>query len=81
MEANFPLTSYMDAQKAISSDDVRAVFKFNLELAPSYCPTCDAIYCSEHWHVWPEFDTDDNSMMFDCTRGRCPQGHVRMLED
>lgn len=65
---------------ALESADVRQVFAFDLELAPFYCPACDAVYCSDHWDWWDVWD-DELSGWRDSVRGRCPQGHERMLED
>jgi len=81
MEVTVPAAKHLVARRVISSGKVRAVFEFDLELVPSYCPQCKAIYCSKHWHCWDVFDDDDGSMWHDSIRGRCPHGHERMLED
>lgn len=68
------------ASVAILSGSARAVHAFELELLPGYCPTCDAIYCADHWDHWVRFD-DEEPGWVDSIRGRCPGGHERMLED
>ena len=65
---------------AIVARDVRRLFELNFELTPFYCPSCDASYCSKHWDWWDVWDEDWPSWR-DSVRGRCPQGHERMLED
>jgi len=65
---------------AIERHDARGLFDVNFELTPFYCPTCDACYCGDHWTRWDVFDEDAPSF-HDCIRGRCPNGHERMLED
>lgn len=67
-------------EAAIRSGDVRALFELDLELTPFYCPSCDAVYCSDHWDWWDVWD-DEWTGWRDSVRGRCPQGHERMLED
>ncbi len=65
---------------ALVGDDARALHALDVELAPFYCPDCDATYCGEHWVRWDVFD-DDDPTWHDSIRGRCPHGHERMLED
>ena len=64
----------------LAERDVPGIFAFDRELTPFYCPTCDASYCSHHWDWWDVWD-DDWTGWRDSVRGRCPQGHERMLED
>jgi hypothetical protein len=56
------------------------LYALDPEYTPFYCPGCDAVYCGEHWIRWDVFD-DDMPGWRDSIRGRCPQGHERMLED
>jgi hypothetical protein len=63
---------------AIGRGDAAALFQFDLELAPFYCPQCDASFCGAHWRRWDIFDDDG---WHDSIRGACPAGHERMLED
>lgn len=65
---------------AILSGDPKAVYDYDLEFVPCYCPTCDAVYCKDHWHHWVKFD-EVEPWWFDSFRGRCPNGHERMLQD
>jgi hypothetical protein len=67
-------------EELIASRDVRALFELEFELTPFYCPSCDAVYCSDHWDWWVVWD-DEWVGWRDSVRGRCPQGHERMLED
>ena len=64
----------------IDAGDAGALHAFDPELAPFWCPECDASFCGEHWARWDVFDDDDPSF-HDSIRGRCPHGHERMLED
>lgn len=59
------------------------LFALDFELAPFWCPDCQAVYCGDHWQHWLEFDDDPEAppAWLDSIRGRCPQGHERMLED
>lgn len=65
---------------ALAARNVPGIFAFDFELTPFYCPTCDASYCSGHWDWWDVWD-DEWVAWRDSVRGRCPQGHERMLED
>jgi hypothetical protein len=71
---------YERLRAAIDKHDVRGCFDIDLELTPFYCPKCDACYCGDHWVCWDVFD-EDAPTFHDCIRGRCPNGHTRMLED
>jgi hypothetical protein len=66
--------------EALAGRNVPALFALDPELTPFYCPTCDASYCSDHWDWWDVWD-DEFVGWRDSVRGRCPQGHERMLED
>jgi hypothetical protein len=43
----------------------------------AYCPTCDRIYCWKHYNVVQQFD----EAFYDCSYGKCPGGHKRMIDD
>jgi hypothetical protein len=43
----------------------------------AYCPECDLIYCRLHYQVREEWDEG----FFDCSRGHCPHGHSRIIDD
>jgi hypothetical protein len=60
--------------------DPVALYALDLEYAPFYCPTCDAVYCGECWRTFLVF-ADDLPGFLEETRGICPQGHERMLAD
>lgn len=65
----------------IFAGDIRALHELNLEVASFYCPDCAACYCRDHWVRWNVFDDEEGFDWHDSIRGRCPQGHQRMLED
>ena len=65
---------------ALVALDVVALFELNPELTPFYCPTCAVSCCSEHWDWWDVWDEEWPAWR-DSVRGRCPNGHERMLED
>lgn len=72
------LTRYL--AQLVKAGDIQGIFKADFELVPFYCPKCDACYCGDHYLRWDEFD-EQEPFFHDCIRGRCPFGHVRMLED
>ena len=47
------------------------------ELTPFYCPDCGLNYCPRDWETYVLFDEG----FYDCTKGRCPEGHEHMLDD
>ena len=59
--------------------DAAALHAIDPELAPFFCPECAVTYCGGHWHRWDVFDPETG--FHDQIRGRCPNGHERMLED
>lgn len=65
---------------ALDAADAARLFAADEEYAPFWCPTCDASYCGEHWQSWLVLDPDDPGW-FEEQRGRCPEGHERMLFD
>ncbi|MGI6253461.1 MAG: hypothetical protein ACOYJV_08500 [Aminivibrio sp.] len=64
----------------VKAGDIQGIFKADFELVPFYCPKCDACYCGDHYLSWRVFE-DQEPFLHDFIRGRCPFGHVRMLED
>lgn len=80
--AIYPLSDdpLLRLREALLAQDVARIFELNFELTPFYCPACDASFCSDHWDWWDVWDEDWPSWR-DSVRGRCPQGHERMLED
>jgi hypothetical protein len=67
-------------EAALGARDVPSLFALEPELTPFYCPTCGLSYCADHWDWWDVWD-DEWIAWRDSVRGRCPQGHERMLED
>jgi hypothetical protein len=65
---------------ALSAADAAAVYQLDPEFAPWWCPACRRSYCGDHWLRRDVFDEQDPSW-HDSVRGRCPEGHERMLED
>lgn len=65
---------------AIETQDAGFLHSIDLEYVPFYCPQCEACYCGDHWITMEVFD-DDVPYWHDSTRGVCPKGHQRMLED
>lgn len=64
--------------EALVAGDSAAVHALDRELAPWWCPECAAVYCADEWQRW---DTFDDEGFHEDIRGRCPEGHERMLED
>jgi hypothetical protein len=62
-------------------DDGAELHRVSRELVPFYCPPCAVSYCSAHWETWDEYDTDYPGGWYEGTRGRCPEGHVRLITD
>lgn len=73
-QASTELTTIADA-KVIDPLDVS---RFHWELAAFCCHSCGLNYCPKCWETQVEFDED---FYYDCTRGRCPQGHAQKLDD
>ena len=73
-------SAYRRMQTALDAGSPRLVYGQDPEFAPFYCPTCDATYCGDHWIRWDVFDQDPPNW-HDSIRGRCPEGHERLLED
>jgi hypothetical protein len=62
---------------AVAAGDAAAVHALGRELAPFWCPGCAAAYCREHWTLQAVFDEAG----YDYTTGRCPRGHLRIVND
>ena len=67
-----------EVRAALRDADSAALCAFDLELAPWWCAQCELSYCGAHWLRWSVFDDDG---WHDSVRGRCPEGHERMLMD
>ena len=67
-------------EELVMTGNVRAIYERDFEMAPFYCPRCDACYCGVHYLHWDVLD-EQLALFRDCIMGRCPAGHTRMLED
>jgi hypothetical protein len=65
---------------ALAAGDAAAVYALDTEFAPWWCPACLKSYCGDHWLRGDVFD-EEEPHWHDSMRGRCPEGHERMLED
>jgi hypothetical protein len=70
-------TNVRAIEAALKAQDVEALYKIDPEFAPFLCHRCHKSYCKSCWTVWVEFD----EVFYDCTRGRCPKGHERVMDD
>ncbi|HEX5827110.1 MAG TPA: hypothetical protein VFY23_06295 [Candidatus Limnocylindrales bacterium] len=70
----------LPAAAALADGDAAALHAIDPELAPMWCPACEAVYCASEWTTWQVFAEDDPAW-FEELRGRCPDGHERMLLD
>jgi hypothetical protein len=67
----------------LRNDDLAALHRYFLDEADvdggldAYCPDCDGIYCREHYNVVEEWDEG----FYDDSRGTCPKGHTRLIDD
>jgi len=62
---------------ALRAGDARALYRINPEFAPAWCWSCSKSYCRACWVMWVDYDDG----FYDCTRGRCPEGHERVIDD
>lgn len=65
---------------ALRAADVNALYSINAEYAPFLCPGCGKSYCKDCWEVSVTY-ADDYPGWYEDTRGRCPAGHVRVMDD
>jgi len=70
----------VQVEQAAAIGDWAALDSFDPELMPWYCRTCKCNFAEKAWHTWPKFDEDDPAWL-DSYRGRCPNGHERMIAD
>jgi len=59
------LHSYMEVEREIEGG------------LDAYCPSCDRVYCREHYQVTVRWDEG----FYDCSYGECPSGHKRLIDD
>ena len=71
--------SYQAVREILSGQapDPAALRRIDPELAPFYCPDCAQNYCRADWRTRVLFDDG----FYDCTMGRCPNGHEHMIDD
>lgn len=62
---------------ALRAHDVEQIYGLDREYAPFWCRACRKSYCRDCWVVWVDYDEG----FYDCTRGRCPDGHERIMDD
>ena len=65
---------------AMLDGDADALLRLDREIVPFYCPQCGLSYCEAHWVTWPIFDPEYPAW-FEELRGRCPEGHERLIHD
>jgi hypothetical protein len=65
---------------ALRAGDEDALYSINPEYAPFLCRQCAKSYCRSCWTVWVTY-ADDYPGWYEDTRGRCPEGHVRVMDD
>jgi hypothetical protein len=64
-------------EAALRGLDAAALYAIDREYAPFWCRSCAKSYCRACWVVWVDYDEG----FYDCTRGRCPEGHERIMDD
>jgi hypothetical protein len=64
-------------EAALRQRDPVALYAVDREYAPFWCRACGRGYCRACWVVWVDYDDG----FYDCTRGRCPDGHERIMDD
>ncbi len=80
MTAGVASSQFKNVVNALETKDAGVLFQVDFEFAPFFCPKCNLSYCRDHWITWVVFD-EELSYMIDCTKGRCPERHERMLID
>lgn len=68
------LFALFEGAETVDPVDIRAIDE---ELGAFCCRHCRKNYCVSCWAMRVVFDDG----FYDCTRGRCPQGHVQTLDD
>jgi hypothetical protein len=63
---------------AAERQDWAEIDRFHPEALPWFCRRCKCNYPSTAWRITPRFDDDG---FLDSYRGRCPEGHERMIAD
>lgn len=73
----FPGAPVAALETALRAGDAAALYALDPEYAPQWCRACVRDYCGACWAMWIDFDEGFD----DCTRGRCPEGHERIIDD
>lgn len=77
-----PPAAYAAAKEALLAQSAARLYEIQPLWAASYCPDCDASYCSQHWFLEDAPDPNGDSYSMDyITYGTCPQGHTRKVAD
>ena len=66
--------------RALAAADAPGLYAVNPEFAPFWCPTCEASFCADEWHVWDVWDPEFPEF-WEELRGFCPNGHERWIFD
>jgi hypothetical protein len=66
---------------ALLSEGAAVLHAVDDELGSFYCPDCGQCYCSDHWDKDVIFDEEFMMGWYDATMGRCPAGHLQVLDD
>lgn len=65
--------------QALTTHDAQLLHTLDPMWAPFYCPQCQRVYCVNHWHIMPRFDSD-YAGWYDGSHGTCPKGHRRLVD-
>ena len=64
-------------EAGIRAKDPEALWDLDKEYVPFWCRLCQRAYCKDCSVIWIDYD----EIFYDCTWGRCPHGHTRILDD
>lgn len=73
------LSQHDEIKRAMAACDLNRLHAIDRLLIPFYCAQCHCCYCVKHWSPSPSYDPDGGS--YEDTRGTCPAGHRRLLDD
>ena len=77
MAVNAERWARIEAVLSAERPDPGALHAIHWELAPFWCPQCQACYCRDDWRRTVIFD----GPFYDYTDGECPAGHRHMIDD
>lgn len=75
--ADAPTLNAVEEIVSGGAPDPVALRQIDWELAPFYCTDCGLNYCRADWRIYVLVDEG----FYDCTMGRCPNGHEHMVDD